>query len=91
VLAAAARTGTAIEVNASLSRLDAATDVLRRARAHDVTIVVNSDAHHRREFDRLRWGALHAQRGWVDRDRIANTWPAQRFLAWVSANRAQAG
>ena len=32
VLAAAARTGTAIEVNGSLSRLDADTEVLRRAR-----------------------------------------------------------
>jgi DNA polymerase (family 10) len=91
VLAAAARTGTAIEVNASLSRLDADTEVLRRARSLPVTIVVNSDAHHQREFDRLRWGAMHAQRGWVDRDRIANTWPAERFLAWASANRARAG
>jgi len=89
VLAAAARTGTAIEINGSLSRLDAGADVLRRARALDVTIVVNSDAHHRREFDRLRWGALLAERGWVDRDRVANTWPAQRFLAWASASRAE--
>lgn len=87
VLAAAERTGTAIEVNGSLSRLDADEDVLRRARALDVTIVVNSDAHHQREFDRLRWGALHAQRGWVDRDRIANTWPAERFLAWAAHRR----
>ena len=90
VLAAAARTGTAIEVNSSLSRLDAAADVLRRARALDVTIVVNSDAHHQREFDRLRWGVLHAQRGWVDRERIANTWPAERFLAWAAHARSAA-
>ncbi|MDE0227520.1 MAG: PHP domain-containing protein [Spirochaetaceae bacterium] len=90
VLAAAARTGTAIEVNSSLSRLDAAADVLRRARALDVTIVVNSDAHHQREFDRLRWGALHAQRGWVDRERIANTWPTERFLAWAAHARSAA-
>ncbi len=88
ILAAASRTGTAIEINGSLSRLDAATDVLSRARGMAVTIVVNSDAHQRREFDRLRWGALHAQRGWVDRERIANTWPAQRFLAWAAARRA---
>ena len=87
ILAAAARTGTAIEINGSLNRLDAATDVLRRARAHDVTIVVNSDAHHQREFERLHWGALHAQRGWVDRERIANTWPAKRFLAWAAHQR----
>ena len=90
ILAAAARTGTAIEVNSSLSRLDAAADVLRRARALPVTIVVNSDAHHQREFDRLHWGALHAQRGWVDRERIANTWPTERFLAWAAHARSAA-
>ena len=87
ILASAARTGTAIEINGSLNRLDASADVLRRARALDVTIVVNSDAHHQREFERLHWGALHAQRGWVDRERIANTWPAKRFLAWAAHQR----
>ena len=90
ILAAAARTGTAIEINSGLSRLDAAADVFRRARALPVTIVVNSDAHHQREFDRLRWGVLHAQRGWVDRERIANTWPAERFLAWAAHARSAA-
>ncbi len=87
VLAAAARTGTAIEINGGLSRLDAAADVLRRSRAYGVTIVVNSDAHHVSEFERLQWGVQQAQRGWVARDRIANTWPAERFLAWAAARR----
>ena len=87
VLAAAARTGTALEINSDLRRLDATSAVLRRARAFDVTIVVSSDAHHRTQFDHLQWGVLHAQRGWVDRSRIANTWPAERFLAWASAQR----
>ena len=90
ILAAAAHTGTAIEINGSLNRLDAAADVLRRARTLAVTIVVNSDAHHQREFDRLHWGVLHAQRGWVDRERIANTWPAERFLAWAAHARSAA-
>ena len=87
VLAAAARTGTAIEINGGLNRLDAADDVLRRARARDVIIVVSSDAHHVSDFDRLQWGVRQAQRGWVDRARIANTWPAERFLAWAAAHR----
>ena len=91
VLAAAARTGTAVEINGGLSRLDAADDVLRRARAFDVMIVVNSDAHHVSEYDRLQWGALQAQRGWVDRARVANTWPAARFLAWAAARGRGAG
>lgn len=89
VLAAAARTGTAIEINGGLNRLDAAADVLRRTRAHEVIIVVNSDAHHVADFERLQWGVRQAQRGWIERDRIANTWPAARFLAWAAAQRAR--
>ena len=89
VLAAAARTGTAIEINGGLNRLDAADDVLRRTRDHEVIIVVNSDAHHVEDFDRLQWGVWQAQRGWVERDRIANTWPAARFLAWAAAQRTR--
>ena len=87
VLAAAERTGTAIEVNGGLNRLDATDEVLRRARARNVVILVNSDAHHVSDFDRLQWAALQAQRGWVDRDRVANTWPTDRFLAWAAACR----
>ena len=87
VLAAAERTGTAIEINGGLNRLDASDEVLRRARSRDVVILVNSDAHHVSDFERLQWGVQQAQRGWVDRERIANTWPAERFLAWAAAGR----
>ena len=90
VLAAAARTGTALEINGGLNRLDAAADVLRRSRAWELPIVVNSDAHHVSEFERLEWGVRQAQRGWVARDRIANTWPPARFLAWAAARRRAA-
>ena len=88
VLAAAERTGTAIEINGGLNRLDADDQVLRRARSRNVVILVNSDAHHVSDFERMQWGVQQAQRGWVDRDRIANTWPAERFLEWAAAGRA---
>ncbi len=88
VLRAAAETGTAIEINSALPRLDASWEVLRRARELPVTFVVSSDAHHSDELARLRWGAKQAQRGWVDADRVANTWPEERFLRWVRERKA---
>lgn len=84
VLEAAAETGTAIEINSALRRLDAAADVLHRAADRGVTFVVSSDAHHVRELDRMQWGAQQVQRGLLEPERIANTWPAERFLAWVA-------
>jgi DNA polymerase (family 10) len=91
VLRKAVLTDTAIEINASLARLDATSDVLRRARGMDVTFVISTDTHHTREFDRMEWGVLQAARGFVDPARVANTWPRERFLDWVKRRRARAG
>ena len=46
VFAAAEATGTALEVNGALPRLDLSVEALRRARERDVTFVLTSDAHH---------------------------------------------
>ena len=80
-------TGTAIEINSALARLDADAELLRRFRDSGVTVLINTDAHHHTEYDRLRWGVRHAQRGWGDKERIPNTWPRQRFMDWVQAHR----
>jgi DNA polymerase (family 10) len=87
VLQKAAETGTAIEINAALPRLDASSEVLFRARGMGVTFVISTDTHHTREFGRMEWGVLQATRGWVEPSRIANLWPRERFLAWLRAPR----
>jgi DNA polymerase (family 10) len=87
VLQRAVETGTAIEINAALPRLDASSEVLFRARGMDVTFVISTDTHHTREFGRMEWGVLQATRGWVEASRIANLWPRERFLAWLRAPR----
>ncbi len=91
VLDAAADTGTAIELNSSLSRLDVAADVLRRSRGKNVVFVISTDAHHIDELTRMRWGVQQAARGWLDRQRIANTWQPDAFLAWASTKRRGSG
>lgn len=88
VLKQAVATGTAIEINAALPRLDASSDVLFRARGMDVTFVISTDTHHTREFARMEWGVLQATRGWVDPARVANLWPRAQFLDWLHARRA---
>lgn len=88
VLAKAVETGTALEINASLGRLDVAADVLFRARDLPVTWVVSTDSHHTRDLARMEWGTLQATRGFVDRARIANTWSRDAFLDWLRARPA---
>ncbi|HEY7513446.1 MAG TPA: DNA polymerase/3'-5' exonuclease PolX, partial [Vicinamibacteria bacterium] len=82
VLRKAMETGTALEINAALGRLDLSSEVLYRARGLDVTFVLSTDTHHTRELGRMEWGVLHATRGWVDPARIANLWPREKFLEW---------
>ncbi len=88
ILAAAVETGTALEVNGGLPRLDMSVEALRRARSSPVTFVLTSDAHHSDELERVRYAALHAERAWIDPDAVANAWPAERFLAWTAATKA---
>jgi DNA polymerase (family 10) len=87
VLAKAAETNTAIEINAALGRLDATSEVLLQARGADVTFVLSTDTHHTRELARMDHGVQHATRGWVASERIANTWPRERFLEWLRKRR----
>lgn len=89
VIEAAALTGTAIEINSHLDRLDAPAPFLRRAMTNpDVVFVISTDSHRTGELWQSRWGVLHAQRGWVTRERVANTWPTERFVAWAKSQRS---
>jgi DNA polymerase (family 10) len=62
VFAAAEETGTALEVNGSLPRLDLSVDALRLAQTRDVTFVLTSDAHLARELDRVSYARRNAER-----------------------------
>ena len=77
----------ALEINGALQRLDAASDVVRRAVQRGVKLVINTDSHHTSELGRMEYGVLTAQRGWVPKDLVVNSWPRDQFLAWVDSHR----
>ena len=73
----------ALEVNGALQRLDAASDVVRRAVDRQVKLVINTDSHHTSELGRMEYGVRTAQRGWAPKELVINTWDRKDFLAWV--------
>ena len=87
VLDAAESTGTALEINSHLDRLDPPAEVLLQARGRSVRFVISTDAHRTAELRQSKWGIRQAQRGWVDRGSVANTWPRRRFLDWARQRR----
>jgi len=90
IAAAAEETGTALEVNGALPRLDLSVEALRRARSRDVTFLLTSDAHRAEELDRARFASLNAERAWVDPAKVANTWAPERLLKWIDDGRPSA-
>jgi DNA polymerase (family 10) len=88
VFDAAEKTGTALEINGALPRLDMSVEALRRARSKNVPLVLTSDAHHHDELERIKFAALNAERASIDPERVVNTWPKERLLSWLSGANA---
>ncbi len=84
VLAAAAQSGVALEINASPYRLDLEDIYARRARELGIPISINTDAHSDADMDMLPYGVATARRAWLTAENVINTWPAQRLLAWLA-------
>ena len=91
VYGTAAATGTALEVNGSPHRLDLSAERARRAVAAGCILTIDSDAHHTRELDDVRWGVSQARRGWVTAADVLNTRSRADLLAWVAAKPARVG
>ncbi len=82
LIAACARTGTFLEVNANPKRLDLRPEHARAAINAGVRLCISSDAHRTEGLDVLRYGVDTARRGWATSDDIVNTrtWPEIRKL-----------
>lgn len=79
VFEAAARTGTAIEINSSPQRLDLRDEDVLRARRHGVRFAIDSDAHATGHLAYPRYGIGTAQRGWLTAEDVVNTWTWQKL------------
>jgi DNA polymerase (family 10) len=80
VIAAAARTGTVLEIDAMPDRLDLRDEYVRKAVSAGVKLVIDSDAHdpsHLRFADEL--GVAVARRGWARASDVINTLPLAEF------------
>jgi DNA polymerase (family 10) len=79
LIAAAARTGTMLEINSSADRRDLNDVHARAARDAGVRVLVNTDAHGVSTLSIVRWGIATARRAWLQREDVANTLPWAQF------------
>jgi DNA polymerase (family 10) len=85
---ACAKTGTALEVNASPARLDLPGDYIRQARDAGVKFAIDTDAHSFGDLENMKYGVGTAQRGWLTPDDVINTWPLEKLREFLRKGRA---
>lgn len=85
VFAAAARTGTVMEIDAYPDRADLPSDLVRMARHQGVRFSIDSDSHAVPHLANMRFGVGIAQRGGLTTDDVINTWPPDRLLDLLSS------
>jgi DNA polymerase (family 10) len=90
ILAAAAETGTALEINAWPNRLDVHEGHARRAKALGVKLVINTDAHAAPELEYLHYGVEVARRAWLSPADVLNCLPLDELFAYLARRPAKA-
>lgn len=87
VFKAAARTGTALEVNGYPDRLDLKDEHILWARRYGVKFAVDTDSHATTHLALMRYGVATAQRGWLTKEDVINTWPLTRLRRFLRKGR----
>ncbi len=75
--------GAAVEINCRPERRDPPTRLVKLALEIGCVFSIDTDAHAPGQLDFLGYGAQRALDIGVPADRIVNSWPAQRLLAWA--------
>jgi DNA polymerase (family 10) len=90
VFAAAARTGTALEIDGQPGRLDLPSALAARAKGFGVTFTADSDAHDVSQLANIELAVSQARRAGLTPDNLLNAQPLEAVLAFVRRKRAQA-
>lgn len=80
ILKVARETGTVLEINSAIERLDLNDFYIRRAKSEGVKMIINTDAHQKEQLNLMEYGVSMARRGWAEKQDIINTLPVEEFL-----------
>ncbi|MDI2588313.1 DNA polymerase/3'-5' exonuclease PolX [Psychrobacillus sp. NEAU-3TGS] len=75
--------GKVLELNANPYRLDLQTEYLKLAQEKGVPIAINTDAHHIAQLKYMDIGVRYAQKAWLHKETIVNTWTLEKFKQFI--------
>lgn len=87
VFDAAAKSGTAMEINAGWPRLDLNDNLARNAIAAGVMLTIDTDAHHIDSLKDTEYGVWVARRAGAEKKNVLNAQPLASVLDWVKKKR----
>ena len=87
ILDVAADCEVALEINASINRLDLEPDSVILAKQKGVQLSVNTDAHSLPDLQQMKWGITVARRGWLEPSDIINTLTLDQFFDWKNGRQ----
>lgn len=79
--------GKIVELNASPYRLDLAVPYLVMAQEKGVPVAINTDAHAIEGLEVMETGVKHAQKAWLKKDTVVNTWSLEKFKAFINKSK----
>lgn len=85
VFTACRDSGTAVEINSRPERRDPPTRLLKLALDIGCVFSIDTDSHAPGQLEFLGYGAQRALDAEVPVDRIVNSWPADKLLAWTNS------
>lgn len=79
--------GKIVELNASPYRLDLAVPYLVMAQEKGVPVAINTDAHAIEGLEVMETGVKHAQKAWLKKDTVVNTWSLEKLKAYLNKSK----
>jgi DNA polymerase (family 10) len=86
--AACARTGTALEINASPDRMDLPPEHIAAARDAGVKFAIDTDAHSLVDLTHMPYGVAAARFGGLTTEDVINAWPLSRLEDFLRKDRS---
>jgi DNA polymerase (family 10) len=90
VFAAAARTGTALEIDGQAPRLDLPAPLARKAKSFGVTFALDSDAHRTGDLAAIEFAVGQARRAGLSQPDVLNAQPLEYVREFVARKREAA-
>lgn len=83
----AAKTGTALELNANPNRLDLSAEYAEIAQEHGVPMIINTDAHDIPHLEFMDMGVKAGRKGWLRKDSVLNARSFKDFLEFLNRHK----